>query len=198
MHGQLGNGSRATSSVPKQVLGLENIVEIDAGCHHALALTSDYTVKSWGYNLYGQLGNSSTKSSTVPVDVDWLTDVSDIEAGAFHNYVQTSDSKVWGWGNNQYGQLLEEDETFEANISRTNRTAPVVIPRLEGVQHLAAGLRHGVAVTADDVVTWGFNGEGQLGNGTTVARYDSVKILNQGSAIKAVAVSLAGNTTYAY
>lgn len=198
IHGQLGNGTRATSSVPRQVVGLENIVEIDAGCHHALALTADDTVKSWGYNLYGQLGNSSTKSATLPVDVDWVEGVSDIEAGAFHNYVKTSDSHVWGWGNNQYGQLLESDEAFDSNVSRTNRTAPVEIPRLEGVQHLAAGARHGVAVTADEVFTWGHNGEGQLGNGTTVSRYESVKILNEGSAIKAVAVSLGGNTTYAY
>lgn len=198
VYGQLGNGSRAVSSVPRQVEGLNNITEIDAGCHHALALTADSTVKSWGYNLYGQLGNSSTKSAVTPVDVDWLEDVSDIEAGAHHNYVITSDSEVWGWGNNQYGQLLESDEAFDSNVSRTNRTAPVEIPRLKGVQHLAAGARHGVAVTADDVYTWGHNGEGQLGNGTTVPRYESVKILNEGSAIKDVAASLGGNTTYAY
>ncbi|MGW2020333.1 RCC1 domain-containing protein [Streptomyces sp. NPDC001927] len=198
IHGQLGNGSRATSSVPRQVHGLENITEIDAGCHHALALTADDTVKSWGYNLYGQLGNSSTKSATEPVDVDWVEAVSDIEAGAFHNYVTTSDSHVWGWGNNQYGQLLESDEAFDSNVSRTNRTAPVEIPRLEGVQQLAAGARHGVALTADDVFAWGHNGEGQLGNGTTVPRYDSVKILKEGAAIKGVTVSLGGNTTYAY
>ncbi|MET8976505.1 sialidase [Streptomyces sp. NPDC004539] len=198
IHGQLGTGNRATSSVPRQVTGLSDIVKIDAGCYHALAITADDTVKSWGYNLYGQLGNSSTKSSTVPVDVDWLEGVSDIEAGAFHNYAMTSDSHVHGWGNNQYGQLLEGDQADGDNISRTNRTAPVEIPRLEGVQHLAAGARHGVAVTADDVFTWGNNSEGQLGNGTTVSRYDSVKILKEGSAIKNVAVSLGGNTTYAY
>ncbi|MEV6380495.1 sialidase [Streptomyces sp. NPDC051773] len=197
VHGQLGNGNRATSSVPRQVSGLTNIVSIDAGCHHALALTADNTVKSWGYNLYGQLGDSSTKSSTVPVDVDWLEGVSDIEAGAFHNYATTSDSHVYGWGNNQYGQLLEGDESFEDNVSRTNRTAPVEIPRLEGVQHLAAGARHGVAVTADDVFTWGHNSEGQLGNGTTVSRFDSVQV-EEGSAIKNVVTSLGGNTTYAY
>ncbi|MEU8763816.1 sialidase [Streptomyces sp. NPDC048659] len=198
IHGQLGNGGRATSSVPRQVSGLENIVSIDAGCYHALALTADDTVKSWGYNLYGQLGNSGTKSSTVPVDVDWLEGVSEIEAGAFHNYAKTSDSHVWGWGNNQYGQLLEADESFADNISRTNRSAPVEIPRLEGVQHLAAGARHGVAVTADEVFAWGNNSEGQLGNGTTVSRFESVKILNEGSKVKDVAVSLGGNTTYAY
>jgi alpha-tubulin suppressor-like RCC1 family protein len=42
------------------VQGLENIVSIDAGCHHALAPTADDTVKSWGHSLYGQRGSSST------------------------------------------------------------------------------------------------------------------------------------------
>ncbi|MFF2191119.1 hypothetical protein [Streptomyces sp. NPDC058155] len=84
----------------------------------------------------------------------------------------TSDRQVWRWGNNQYGQLLESNGAFDSNVSRTNRTAPVEIPRLEGFQHLAAGARHGVAVTAGDVFTWGNNGEGQLGNGTTIAHYD--------------------------
>ncbi|MEV6688022.1 hypothetical protein AB0N28_22195 [Streptomyces sp. NPDC051130] len=152
-------------------------MEVDAGCYHALALTSDGAVKSWGYNLYGQLGNSTTKSSTLPVDVDGFEGVTDIEAGAYHNYAQTSDSHVWGWGNNQYGQLLQEGDDSGDNVSRTNRTTPVEIPRLEGAQHLAAGLRHGAAFTDDDVFTWGNNSEGQLGNGSTVSRYESVKIL---------------------
>lgn len=197
VYGQLGTGNLATSAVPRQVVGLENIAEIDAGCHHALALTSDSAVKTWGYNVYGQLGNSTTKSSATPVGVDWLENVTDIEAGAFHNYAKEG-SKVWGWGSNQYGQLLEPDAADAAGASRTNRTAPVEIPSLEGVQHLAAGARHGVAVTADDVFTWGNNGEGQLGNGTTISRYEPVTILSEGSAIKDVAVSLGGNTTYAY
>ncbi len=198
-HGQLGTGSRATSAVPRQVVGLKDVVRIDAGCHHALALTSDGTVKSWGYNLYGQLGDSGTKSAAVPVAVDRLKDVADIEAGAYHNYAQTKDGHVWGWGNNQFGQLLEAEESFDENVLRTNRTAPVEIPRLLGAVHLSAGARHGVAVSADgDVLTWGHNGEGQLGNGTTDARFRDVKIAQDVSVIKSAAVSLGGNTTYVY
>ncbi|MFJ4584571.1 RCC1-like domain-containing protein [Streptomyces echinatus] len=197
--GQLGTGDRATSSVPRRVVGLKDIVRIDAGCHHALALTADGTVKSWGDNLYGQLGDSSIRSSTRPVDVDRLREVIDIEAGAYHNYAQTKDGHVWGWGNNQYGQLLEEDESSGATVLGVNRTAPVEIPRLLGALDLAAGARHGVAVSADgDVLTWGHNGEGQLGNGTTESRFRDVRIAQEVSAIKSAAVSLGGNTSYAY
>ncbi|MFD9010394.1 RCC1-like domain-containing protein [Streptomyces sp. NPDC059552] len=193
IHGQLGNGSRATSTAPCKV-GLTDIVAIAAGAHHALALTTDDTVKSWGYNLHGQLGNSSTESSTVPVDVDWLEGVSEISTGAHHNYAKTSDSHVWGWGDNQYGQLLEGDETFDSDVSRTNRTAPVEIPRLEGVQFLDGGARHGVALTADAVFTWGDNSHGQLGHGTTVPGYGSVKIPN--TSIRFIAAGRGGGATY--
>ncbi|MFJ9113622.1 RCC1 domain-containing protein [Streptomyces sp. NPDC102283] len=196
VHGQIGIGSRATSSVPRQVTGLENIVAISAGGHHALALTADGTVKSWGYNLYGQLGNSSTKSSTVPVDVDWLEGVQTIVAGTHHHYAVTANGNVWGWGSNQDGQLLEGDETFGDNASRTNRTAPVEIPRLKGAKVLTAGAQHGLAIIGDSVHAWGNNAEGQLGNGTATSGFDAVKL--PGSGYKAVIASLGGNTTYVY
>ncbi|MDY0816077.1 sialidase [Kitasatospora purpeofusca] len=194
IHGQLGNGSRATSSVPRQVTGLEGIAAIAAGGHHALALTADGTVKSWGYNLYGQLGNSSNKSSTVPVDVDLVEDVSTIIAGAHHNYAITSNGTVWGWGNNHYGQLLKADENFDTNVSRTNRTTPVEIARLKDAQSLTAGPRHGAAIIGGKVVTWGNNEEGQLGNGTTTSAYVEVNLTATG--YTKVTTSLGSNTTY--
>lgn len=196
--GQLGTGSRATSSTPQQVKGLADVVQIEAGCQDALALLSDGTVKSWGANGDGQLGNSSTASSAVPVDVDWLEGVNDIEAGASTNFARTADGHVWGWGNNQYGQLLEGAEPFAAGAERADRTAPVEIPRLEGVTHLAVGARSAAAVAGDDVLTWGDNSEGQLGDGTTTAGFDAVRAVRSGAAVKGVAVSLGGNTTYAY
>ncbi|MEU4273152.1 hypothetical protein [Streptomyces sp. NPDC026092] len=129
--GQLGNGTLADSLSPSSVTDLvrSDVDQMWAGGtssadSFALARTGT-TVKSWGHNSSGQLGNSSTESATEPVDVDWVEGVSDIEAGAFHNYVTTSDSHVWGWGNNQYGRLLESDEAFDSNVSRTTRTAPV-------------------------------------------------------------------------
>lgn len=196
IHGQLGNGSRATTSAPSQVVGLENIVMIAAGAQHALALPADDTIKSWGYNLYGQLGTSSTKSSTLPVDVDWLEGVSEITAGAHHNYAKTSDSTVWGWGSNQYGQLPTDEENSGDNASRANRTAPVELTLLKDAQALAAGARHGLAVIAGDVYAFGDNSEGQLGNGTTTPGYHKVDL--PGTGYTRVAASLAGNTTYVY
>lgn len=41
---------------PVQIDGLQNIVDIQAGMDHVLALSADGTVYSWGSNMYGQLG----------------------------------------------------------------------------------------------------------------------------------------------
>lgn len=199
VYGQLGSGTRATSSAPREIKGLEKVTEIDAGCHHALALTADKTVKAWGKNSSGQLGDSSTRSSTRPVDVDWIQNVTDIEAGANHNYAINSDGTVWGWGSNQNNQLLEADPAAAKDAKTlVNRTAPIEIPRLEGAQQIAAGSHHGIAVFGEDVFAWGHNAEGQLGNNVSTSGVQSMHMLNVDPSVQHVAASLGGNTSYAY
>ncbi|MGA4837444.1 RCC1 domain-containing protein [Streptomyces sp. G45] len=206
IYGQLGNGSRDSSTVPRQVTGLPKVSSIAAGCHHALAVTASEdgddagknVVKSWGYNIYGQLGNSSTASSATPVDVDWLEGVSTVHAGAWHNYAVMNGGAVWGWGHNQYGQLLDEDETFDGETYRTNRTAPIEIPELRNLTKLAAGAFHGVALKDDYVYTWGQNADGQLGDGSTTDSHTMKRVLHSDSSTTDVTASLGGNTTYTH
>jgi hypothetical protein len=70
--GQLGNNSTTNSSVPVAVdmsgvlLG-KTIIAVAAGGYHSVALASDGSVYTWGYNDYGQLGNNSATNSSVPV-----------------------------------------------------------------------------------------------------------------------------------
>ncbi|WP_318209258.1 MULTISPECIES: sialidase [unclassified Streptomyces] len=210
VHGQLGNGKRETSPVPRRVNGLPKVAKIDAGCHHAIALTQvekgqeegapagTSVVKSWGYNVYGQLGNSSTASSATPVDVDFLEDVADIDAGGWHNYARLSNGQIWGWGHNQYGQLLDENEFYDGEFYRTNRTAPIEIPQLRGLVKIGAGAHHGVALKDDHIYTWGQNADGQLGNGTTTDSHVLVKVLDSDSSTTDVTASLGSNTTYVH
>jgi len=70
--GELGNGGSTGSLVPVAVdvsgaLAGRKVASIAAGQYHALALCTDGTVVSWGYNQRGQLGNSSTANSASPV-----------------------------------------------------------------------------------------------------------------------------------
>ena len=58
-HGQLGNGTKANSSLPVKVkigdgsVDLTGVVSIAAGYYNSFAVRKDGTVWSWGYNNYG-------------------------------------------------------------------------------------------------------------------------------------------------
>ena len=61
-HGQLGNGTKANSSLPVKVkigdgsVDLTGVVSIAAGYYSSFAVRKDGTVWAWGYNNAGQLG----------------------------------------------------------------------------------------------------------------------------------------------
>ncbi|WP_078876059.1 hypothetical protein [Streptomyces sp. 769] len=195
--GQLGTGERKSQSVPQEVKGLEHIAEIAAGCHHGVARTEDGAVWTWGDNLKGQLGDGTGKgSSDEPVKARWLRDIRKITAGADHSFAIRNDDTVYGWGENRDGQLLEADQSDDTGVSRTNRNTPVAIDALEGARDLAAGRGHDLAILDDKVVAWGANTEGQLGDGTALARFAPVTAAR--GDFHHVAASLAGNTSYAY
>jgi alpha-tubulin suppressor-like RCC1 family protein len=87
-----------------QVVGLTGIVGISAGYSHSLAVKSDGTVWSWGYNSYGQLGNGTTTQRASPVRVQGLTGIVAVSAGGQHSLALASDGTIWAWGWNYYGQ----------------------------------------------------------------------------------------------
>lgn len=114
-YGQLGNGNNTDSNVPVEVIMTgaiagKSIVAISAGELFSVALASDGTVYTWGYNSSGQLGNGNTTSSNVPVAVTTSgvlagKTVTVIDAGSSHCLVVASDGSVYTWGYGTYGQL---------------------------------------------------------------------------------------------
>jgi hypothetical protein len=96
--------------------GLTDVIDVDAGYDHSLALKSDGTVVAWGDNSRGQ--------SDVP---SGLTDVIDVDAGYWHSLALKSDGTVVAWGDNTWGQSD-------------------VPSGLRGVVAVDAGLDHSLAV----------------------------------------------------
>jgi len=125
---------------------------------------------AWGDGGFGQLG-SAAGNSYVPVPVTMSgvlagkTVVSVADGGAYC-LALGSDGAVAAWGRNTNGQL--------GNNSTTNSSVPVLITQtgvLAGktVVAVAAGDSSSLVLCSDGTLaTWGYNGSGQLGNGTTV------------------------------
>jgi alpha-tubulin suppressor-like RCC1 family protein len=168
-YGQLGNGTTANSNTPVAVSmpSGTTVTAVAGGGRHSLALTSTGQLLAWGWNTCGQLGTATTTNSSTPVAVSLPsgTTVTAIAAGYCYSLALTSTGRVLAWGNNLYGQL--------GNGTTTDSATPVVVTLPSGttVTDIAAGAQYSLALTStSQVLAWGLNSDGQLGNGTITNR----------------------------
>jgi alpha-tubulin suppressor-like RCC1 family protein len=208
--GQLGDGTTSQNKhdeenkyAPVSVGGVENVAAIAAGYYHSVALKSDGTVWTWGYNEFGQLGigtddinrtsgDGAAADKFVPTrvtnarfpdgSIGSLPVIIALAAGYYHTVALTEDGKVFCWGLNDDGQLgngaqLKSPGEFSAGPPLYSNIPVQVVTgknpedgssvELSGIVSIAAGGYHTVALKNDGTVwAWGYNEQGQLGNGT--------------------------------
>jgi alpha-tubulin suppressor-like RCC1 family protein len=188
--GQLGTGTTTDSSTPIWVNLPRATVftAIAVGGYHNLALTSAGKVWAWGLNDMGQLGNGTTVDSSLPVAVGLAAGitVTAIAAGSAHSLALSSTGQVTAWGYNGYGQLGN-------GITGGGSSTPVAVSLPSGTTAIAVagGARstHSLALTSTgQMLAWGNNSVGQLGNGTSANSNIPVAVsLPSGTTVTAIA-----------
>jgi alpha-tubulin suppressor-like RCC1 family protein len=166
--GQLGDGTTTERLTAVDVTGLSSgVIAIAAGGYATCALTSGDAVMCWG-PIWSADGNSATITAT-PAQVTGLgSGVNSVVTGDTHSCARLSAGAMKCWGSNGDGQL--------GDGTHVDRTAPVdVIGLASGVSAMAVGGSHTCAVTSGGGARcWGFNGNGQLGDGTVGVAFVAV------------------------
>lgn len=173
-YGQLGDGTTTTRLSPVRVPGLTGVVAVAVGIYHSVAVKADGTVWTWGSNGVGQLGLGHTVDQRRPAMVPGLGSVRSVAAGAHHTLAATSGGNLITWGWNATGQL-GDGTTVDSYSPRELGGSTGV----KGATQVAAGMLHSVVLgEAGKVWTFGWNGWGQLGDGTTTDRHRPNQVAN--------------------
>jgi alpha-tubulin suppressor-like RCC1 family protein len=150
-------------SAPKLVPELSTATQLAPFGWHACALRADGTVRCWGENTFGQLGDGTTTDSASPVAVVGLSSVSSVAAGGAHACARLADATLRCWGTDLTGELGD-------GVKIQSPPLGLHVAGLSDVAGVAANQAHTCAWTASGTVAcWGWNGSGQLGDGTVGA-----------------------------
>ena len=180
--GQLGDGSYSNQLTPVDIthqfnlIEYENITQISLGISHSSALTSEGRVFIWGVNSNGELGDGLTTNQPIPLDITNHFNLVNEETivsvilGAAHSNVLTSEGRVFMWGYNIYGQL--GDGTNLSKNLPNDITDIFNLDENEIILKSSLGFFHSSMLTSSSrLFIWGYNSDGQLGNGTKIDLY---------------------------
>ncbi|KAG9491407.1 hypothetical protein GDO78_000091 [Eleutherodactylus coqui] len=167
--GCLGTGDAQSIIDPRcvSVLSGKKIESLSCGSGpHVVIITSDGEVYSWGHNAYSQLGNGSTNQALIPCQVSTNLvnkKVVSVACGSHHSMVSTSDGELYAWGYNNSGQV---GSGSTANQPIPRRVTSCLQNKI--VVGIACGQMSSMAIVDNgEVYAWGYNGNGQLGLGSS-------------------------------
>ncbi|MEZ4708285.1 MAG: carboxypeptidase regulatory-like domain-containing protein [Caldilineaceae bacterium] len=179
-YGQVGNGTSGQSLVPVPGIPSAGAIQMmDIYANHGCAVNASGGAICWGENTYGQIGDGTTSRIRIaPVAVVGLTSgVKMMAAGGQHSCALTTGGAVKCWGRNNQGQL--GDGTV------TDSPLPLdVIGLSSGVKAITGGNDYTCALMeSGGAKCWGYNGYGQLGDGTSTFRAEPFDVVGLGSGV---------------
>ena len=130
-------------------------VSVVCGGQHAVALTNDGRVYTWGSGTFGQLGNGTREAHRFPEPIN-IPICKKVACGYAYSCVITVDGQIYSWGAGENGRLgsgKSDDEHTPAHVETDWKAI-----------HIFAGSVHTCAIAeSGQMYTWGhqnYNGHG--------------------------------------
>src|SRR6266480_3330669 len=169
--GQLGDGTTTDRLTPVLLSGDVTFASVSASGQFTCGVTAAGAAYCWGENFRGQLGDGTTTDRLTPVLLVGGVSFTAVRAGDYHTCGVTAAGAAYCWGNNSDGELGDE--------TTTSRSTPgLVAGGVSFATVSAAGQDHTCGLTtAGSAYCWGYNGFGELGDGTTTSRTSPVLVV---------------------
>ncbi len=184
--GELGDGTEIGKNLPidiTQNFSLETndkIVYLSLGGYHSSALSNIGSVFLWGNNEDGQLGDRTNTNRYYPTEITSsfinkkysLSPLSNgdkiisLSLGGYHSSALSNFGFMYFWGDNENGQLGGGIGFAKVNNPLRSRTGS-----FESIKTVVLGYDHSSALTTNgEMLIWGCNQSGQLGDSTKLSR----------------------------
>jgi alpha-tubulin suppressor-like RCC1 family protein len=157
--GQLGDGSYIEKYAPTQLGTDTNWKEVRCGANFMLAIKTDGTLWSCGYNgSLGLLANGGIDTNVLTqagTDSDW----DKITAGQNNGFAIKTNGTLWAWGSNGFGAMgIGVNYGVYSTPTQVGTETDWATVDYDGMSGMALK-------TNGTLWTWGYNDDGQLGNG---------------------------------
>jgi alpha-tubulin suppressor-like RCC1 family protein len=169
---------------PNRVVGGIKFASVVAGWLHSCGISTAGTVYCWGNNVSGQLGIGVADSAVhgKPLPIASSLQFRKIALSARSTCAVSVDGQLLCWGYNGVGQLGDGTTDLRSTptpVAGSKKWKDVAMSNgfVEGTTATSptgivqGGIAHACAIDdADDAYCWGWNGAGQLGDGSTTSR----------------------------
>jgi len=172
-YSQLGYSGADTTKPALVATGGDQYGAISAGGDHTCGFVSgSSSIKCWGANYSGQVGNNAslpganvTAPAAVSGGITWASNMVATSAYTYYQYesscgINTSKAALC-WGYDSYGEL------GDGNVSGTSEAAPVLVSGGLLFDSVRGGGLHMCGLVGSTAYCWGYNGNGNLGIGST-------------------------------
>jgi alpha-tubulin suppressor-like RCC1 family protein len=179
--GNLGVGDVAARSSPTLVLGGHNFSSAEVGENGVIGYDTAGNGWAWGGNISGELGVGDVVSRSSPVAILgshlWKSMRMLLQNNISALGLDTA-GKLWGWGDNTKGTLGNGNNI---SVSSPVAVAGSIVFTTLAKGRLASAPHIGGVDNTGKLWMWGANANGELGDGTVVAKSSPVAVLGNTS-----------------
>ena len=186
-NGQVGDGtsgSNANKTGPVKICITTancptNWVKVAAGHEHSLAINTAGELYAWGYNQFGQVGDGTNTNKNRPpkicITTSCATSWNKIAGGIHHSLAINAAGILYAWGRNDFGQVVGDGTN--TNKNRPGIVCITIVNCPTNWNKIASGIHHSLAINAaGELYAWGYNAQGQLGDGANTNKNRPIKI----------------------